>query len=408
VYLIQQRGMNRRYAPVIREDLGKFKRSPGRDRAPEPVLSGPIVSGESLTPAELRSAARRAAAPADARYGKSATRQPTASSKQSALSRQPAPSKQDLAKALPAGIYVAVSNIGDLFVLQSDRPVRVIFTLNDETAAYLLGAGKPPPPFTRRELILALDPWFPQAAAARLKEQIGALRELGYSAYIVNNPGHFALFRDSHPEEKPPEQARAEPRSHGKPRSPAETLLIAGPWLYTFNRWSAAFVAALGANALITPLENNRQNLERTIDPPRRAFTFVTLFARPALFRIRADLSGYGFGAFSDGRGEDFRLESDAGGSRVIPERPFSIVDKRPFLEQAGFRRFIIDLSGLAGTALKKKDYRSMMDAVKAACPLSGISRFNWKDGFFSPEQGTGKPEERARASDNLMRQNYK
>ncbi|MDR1909412.1 MAG: U32 family peptidase [Spirochaetaceae bacterium] len=325
-YLIQQRGSGRRYAPVIREDLGKFRRVPGWDPAPEPSFPAPAaVQG----------------------------------------------GRQALARALPEGIYVAVSRIADLFVVQADRPVRVILSLNAETAAYLLDEGRPPLPFSRREILLSLDPWFPQGEAARLKEQVSRLEALGYKGYVLNNPGHFALFR-------------ARPAAAG-----AGPLLMGGPYLYTFNRWAAAFAASLGASALVSPLENNRQNLERTAAPQRRPFTLVTLYARPALFRIPADLSAYGFGAFSDSQGEGFHLLSGEGYSQVFPEKPFSIVDKRPFLEQAGFRRFIVDL---CGPPLKKKDYRRLMEAVKEARPLSGVSRFNWKDGFYSPDASPAKP----------------
>jgi collagenase-like PrtC family protease len=405
VYLIQQRGMSRRYPPVIREDLGKFKRSPGRDRAPEPL------GGENP--------------PASGKTSQRAT-------------------KQELARALPPGIYAAVSSTGDLFVLQAERPARAILSLNKETGDRLLDSGTPLP-FNKEELILSLDPWLPQAEVPALKALITALLELGYRTFILNNPGHFPLFRDFNWEEAPDRRTRdfgpssigdpafaddedggrfsaplnpyfsspaykaesnalsAESASGGTDRAPASRrrsprsrarplILIAGPWLYTFNRWSAAFVSSLGAassaleGSLVTPLENNRQNLERTLHPAQRAFSFITLYARPALFRIRADLSAYGFGEFSDGRGEDFRLLTGAEGSRVVPERPFSIIDKRPFLEQSGFRRFIIDLSGHRG--IKKKDYKNLMEAVRAAAPLPGISRFNWKDGFFQTEPG--------------------
>ena len=143
-------------------------------------------------------------------------------------------------------------------------------------------------------------------------------------------------------------------------------------------------MSSLGVAAFVTPLENNRQNLERTVSPGRRSLAMITLFARPALFRIRASLKRqYNFGVFEDGRGEQFRLLSEDGGSRVIPEKPFSIVDKRPFLEEAGFRRFIIDLSG---APVKKKDYKVLMAALDNAMTLPNITRFNWKDGFYSAD----------------------
>ncbi|MDR2785771.1 MAG: U32 family peptidase [Treponema sp.] len=320
VYLIQTRLMGKRYPPLVKDaDSGAFKRVPGREKAP-------VIELE--------------------RFNKKDT-------------------------PFPGGVYVAVSRVEDLYALQSVRPPRVMLPLNGGTADHLLAADKPLP-FNAGEIILTLDPWFPQSAEPFFSGTIPRLRALGYHQFEVNNLGHFALFRD-------------------KAAKPA--ALIAGPFLYTFNRWAAAFVASLGAAVFVTPLENNRQNLERTVSPDRRFLAMITLFARPALFRIRASLERqYGFGVFEDGRGEQFRLLAgggEDGGSRVIPEKPFSIVDKRPFLEEAGFRRFIIDLSGLP---VKKKDYKGLMAALSNAAPLPNITRFNWKDGFYSAEQNAESP----------------
>jgi putative protease len=331
VYLIQTRIMGKRYPQLIK-DAGAFKRIPGREKAPAIELERP--------------------------------------------GRKDAP--------FPEGIYAAVSRIEDLYALQSDRPLRVMLPLNNETAGSLLAAGKPPLPFNSGELILALDPWFPQSAESFFAGAIPRLRALGYHQFVVNNLGHFALFRNNAaPGSKAALSGDAAALPPGK-MPPRPAALIAGPYLYTFNRWAASFVCSLGARAFITPLENNRQNLERTVSPGCRSLALVTLFARPALFRIRASLERqYGFGLFEDSRGEQFRLLAGGGGSRVIPETPFSIVDKRPFLEEAGFRRFVIDLSG---PPVKKKDYKKLMDALRDAAPLPGISRFNWKDGFYAAE----------------------
>jgi putative protease len=330
VYLIQTRLLSRRYPPVIapteRGRTKGFRREPGREKAPEINLP---------------------------------------------------PLKKVAAFSFPEGIYGAVSRIEDLFILQSVRPVRVMLQLTRKNAARLLDAAKPPLPFNPKEIILTLDPFFPQAMETALEEEIAALREKGYYQFVINNPGHLSYFRSAL-------QNAAKPQERAKVPSPA---LIAGPYLYQFNRWAASFVASLGVDAMISPPENNRQNLEKTVSPGRRAFTFITLFSYPALFRIRADLSGfYDFGEFRDNRDERFRLipgGTGDDGSLVIPEKPYSIVDKLPFLEEAGFRRFILDFSGLP---LRKKDYRDIMTALQAGRPLPDTSRFNWKDGFYSPE----------------------
>jgi U32 family peptidase len=268
----------------------------------------------------------------------------------------------------PDGLYVAVSRVEDLYVVQSWRPSRVLLSYTRAVGNRLLETEGQPIPFSKGELVLVLDPYFPQREDERLSADIPRLLEAGYRQFVVNNLGHLAFFRGT------------------------EAKIIAGPYLYTFNSWAYSFVNALGLTNIITPLENGRQNLDRTVDAQRRPGTFVTIFAYAALFRIRGNLSSmYDFSDFSDGRGENFQLISSDDGSLVVPEKPFSIVDKIPFLKEAGFSKFIIDFSG---PQLKKRDYKDVIDAAKAGAPLPFTTRFNWKDGFFATAEGSsgGKP----------------
>jgi putative protease len=312
VYLIQTRELTRRYTPVIPHNLGAFRRTPGRDHAP--------------------------------------------------TLRPPAADKAQV-KAFPEGLYVAVSAVEDLYVVQSSRPVRALLACNRKTIARLLAHDKPPVPFPPKELILVLDPYFPETQAAALADAIPRLIARGFYQFMLNNAGHIPLLRQQ--------------------RGPLS--LIAGPYLYVFNRFAASFVTTLGLEHFVSPLENNRQNLERTVDASRRSLAFVPVFAYPALFRIRASLGGlYDFDAFSDSHDEAFRLSASDEGSLVVPERPCSLVDKIPFLKEAGFGRFIIDFSG---TTLKKAAYRDVMRAAQDAMPLPHTSRFNWKDGFYQQQE---------------------
>jgi putative protease len=323
VYLIQTRALSKRYPGLFpRRDEGTGH-VPGRDKAP-PFAFPPFPAGPGR--------------------GTGKNRGP-----------------EETEKVLPEGIYVQVSRVEDMYILQSARPERCLLNYSRKTVSALLAGGKGPLPFKPGEIILVLDPFFPQAAEKTMAEEIAGLMEKGYHQFVVNNPGHFSLFR---------------------PRRP---VLVAGPWLYIFNRRAASLVASLGADYFVSPLENNRQNLEKTVPPEGRSRTFIVVFARPALFRIRADLGGmYDFKEFSGGRGESFSLYSGREGSLVIPQQPFSITDKIPFLREAGFGRFILDLStGAGGSPLKKSDYRDLSKVLKEGTPLSGASRFNWKDGFY-------------------------
>ena len=334
VYLIQTRALSKRHKPVITHNASAGGRQPGYEKAPLPAIVP-------------RTAAQR---------------------------------KSESA-AFPAGLYVAVSRLNDLYIVQSSRPVKVMVSLTRKTAASLLGENKlpgekPPLPFKPAEIILVLEPFFPQASAEEFAGIIHPLVDSGYRQFVVNNLGQMSLFRDIR----------------------AEVQLIAGPWLYTFNAWALSFIVSLGVEGFIPPLENNRQNLERTTGTESRqslralalrSLAFVPVFAWPPLFQIRSDLAPlYDFKTFSDNRGEHFSLVCDNEGSFgkavVIPEKPFSITDKIPFLQEAGFWRFIIDLSG---PPLKKSDYKDLMRAVHNGAPLPRISRFNWKNGFYTEKQ---------------------
>jgi putative protease len=320
VYLIQNKAMSKRYRPITGGSAPEGKRGPAFEKAPFPQA-------------------------------------PELYKSKSAGGRTP---------GLPEGIYVAVSNINDLYIVQSSRPAKVMLNLSRKNSAYILSEDKDPLPFRPSDTILVLNPYFPQAVSEPIASDIIQLVDQGYRQFVINNPGHLSLFRDFR----------------------AEVQLIAGPWLYMFNTWALSFIASLGVDGFVSPYENNRQNLERTLDKEKRRlreFVFVPVFAWPVLFRIRADLGKvYGFKSFQDSRGELFSLCREREETLVIPERPFSITDKIPFLKEAGFRRFIIDLSG---PVLKKKAYKDLMRSAESGIPLPDISRFNWKDGFYNKEQ---------------------
>ena len=344
VYLIQTKEMRKRYKPVIIQTTGG--KGPGREKAPFPKI---VLSKRDTT------------------SGKS---------------------KKD--EAFPEGLYVAVSRPEDLYIVQSSRPQRVMLTLSRKTAKYLLSDNKPPLPFKPADIILTLDPWFPQNEI--MAEEIKQLNEIGYHQYVINNPGHFSMFRGFN-----------------------KVKLIAGPWLYMFNSWALSFVASLGVDGFISPLENSRQNLVLTCSAgicsagicsaasgsgieknktnrKRQSHNilhskfFITVFSWPPLFNIRENLNSIlNFNLFTDNTNETFTLVTGNEGSRVYPKKYFSIIDKIPFLKEAGFGRFIIDLSG---QTLKKTDYKDLTRTINEndgnIRPLPNSSRFNWKDGFYS------------------------
>ncbi|MCL2557841.1 MAG: U32 family peptidase [Treponema sp.] len=334
-YLIQRRGAARRYKPIT-SDESRGGRPPGHEKAPEPRVE--FKESSASAQAGRKPGGARAAAARDAR------------------------------EAFPEGLYVALSRIEDMYIVQSARPAKIMLELTRRNARRLI-EGEGALPFRPEDVIISLDPFFPQADARAVEEETRELFDLGYRRFVANNMGHFPILKALGPEAR----------------------VISGPWLYGLNAWALSFLAANGAWGFVSPFENNRQNLDRSCQQGAalRERVFVPIFAHPTLYRIRADLSArYDFKTFADGRDEGFLLVGGEGeGSKVYPQRPFSIIDKVEFLKEAGFRRFLIDLSGLP---LKKREYRDLMRAVERGEALPGASRFNWKDGFFNDEAPRG------------------
>ena len=81
---------------------------------------------------------------------------------------------------------------------------------------------------------------------------------------------------------------------------------------------------------------------------------------------------------------KEFKVVSSADGSFVMPEIPFSIMDKTDVLMSEGFSRFLIDLSR---TKVSKGEFRQISSAYFKRITLPDVSRFNWKEGFYSQEK---------------------
>ncbi|MDE5580924.1 MAG: U32 family peptidase [Treponemataceae bacterium] len=272
----------------------------------------------------------------------------------------------------PEGLYIQVSSVEDVFLAQSAHPVRIIIEVNSETLGDLL-VKKTLLPFSKAQVIFSLDPFCPQGIEESLSAQIDELVGMGYKTFIANNLAHISMLRKK------------------------GAAYIAGPYLYTFNRWAVSWLENRGVSAFVSPYENSRKNLEAVFEESVRARVLIPVFAYPALFRLRFRLpERYDFTYFSDKSEMNFKVNSTDDGSFVMPEIPFSIADKATNLEGAGFKRFLLDFSK---TRLKKAEFRQVMQSYLKKIPLEGASLFNWKEGFYSisPEEYKAKFGEKAK-----------
>ena len=154
------------------------------------------------------------------------------------------------------------------------------------------------------------------------------------------------------------------------------------------------------------PYEDSKRNLEATYEHNVRSRVLVPIFAYPSLFRMRFKLpDDYDFTYFSDKEESVFKVNSTQDGSTVMPEEPFSIVDKTKLITSLGFKRFLIDFSN---TKVTRSQIKAITLSMTKGQPLPGISRFNWKDGFYSPKQMEEykAQNERAKAAANTPNSN--
>ena len=149
--------------------------------------------------------------------------------------------------------------------------------LLDRKNAAAMRAEEKTLPFKRDSLVLWLDPFLPEADADWLQAEIEYWIGRDQRIWVANNPAHLGMLRGR------------------------GLTVIAGPYLYAFNSWAAAFLLGEGARFIVPPLEISKQDFQRVSEVVPPTSWMPVVFAYPALFRLRADLSNkYDFRFFSD------------------------------------------------------------------------------------------------------------
>ena len=333
VYLIQEKN-TKRYPHILPKNLDKYKMHPSDEKLPSLKL------------------------------GKEEYSKP-----KSAGIRKEKNKKKELFKA---GLYVQVSSFVNIQVLLSAgslaRPVKLIVNLNEETKEQIENyeMKKGINPFSKKDILISLDPFLPESKIEALKKDIAFLLEHGYFSFVLNNLAHIKILKEFC-------QAKS---------SVSRINLIAGPYLYTFNRYAIKYLEDEGLTNIVSPIENSYENVEKCYtNKAMKEHLLLNIFAYPALFRISSPLPNkYDFLYFSDKENIIFKAFSTNSSSFVLPEKPFSITHRVAQLKKDGFERFLIDLSH---TALNIKEYRFISNAFTKSLHIEDTSQFNWKEGFY-------------------------
>lgn len=267
---------------------------------------------------------------------------------------------KNLADFFPPGFYVQVSTVKDLLSVQSESPIRIILELTNDVCENLITRQKLLP-LPKKAIIIALDPFSPQGFHEELEDRMDFLVNQGFTTWIVNNPAHIEILKKYN------------------------VNLIAGPYLYTFNRWAVSFLENLNISPLVLPHEACFKNTDEIFSLKHRERVLFPIFSYPPLFRMRLKLQKkYDFSQFCDKDGSEFRFLPTPDGSFVLPMNPFSIIDKLPQLKEHGYTRFLFDFSK---TDVPKGELHALVAAMKRGTVLPETTRFNWKEGFYDAEK---------------------
>ncbi len=263
--------------------------------------------------------------------------------------------------SLKRGFYIKIGSINDIFITQAFKPEKLIIELKNFDHSKIIGDLKSTA-YNPEDIIISLDPFFIYTDEKPLAEAAAKLSENGFKYFVANNTGHISILKNN------------------------GLNIIAGPFLYAFNGFALDFLENLGASYFIDPVESSKDNLLKTwAGGKNRDRAIIQVFAYPGLFRIQTDLfNKYSFSTFSDKYKNNFNIIADNGKTIVIPERPFSIIDKIAELKRDGFGKFLVDMSYIR---LNKNIYKSLYRAAATFTNPPNISRFNWKDGFSTDKK---------------------
>ena len=258
---------------------------------------------------------------------------------------------------LKDGIFVKIGKTADMYPLQTQKPDYLIFPVTSGNIDEFLSTISKTQ-FKPDDVIIYMEPYFDENACNFWSSAVQKLVDRGFNKFMANNYGQLNVLR----------------------RFSAER--IAGPYLYVFNSFAAAFLAEQHVRNFVSPLENNKRNLYQVQEHIKNQNIIVPIFAYPELFQIISRLDNHFHEKFLKDVQTDYEFSVEYGKEKitVLPEIPFSITDKVNDLKKRGFKKFFVDLTGMK---VSKSLYREILQYISESRHMEQTCRFNWKDGFY-------------------------
>ncbi|MBR6062503.1 MAG: U32 family peptidase, partial [Spirochaetales bacterium] len=261
-------------------------------------------------------------------------------------------------KRLTDGVFIKINKFAQFFLVQAFKPKKIIFSLTRNNCVELLSNIRKVP-FRMEDIIVELPPFLRQDDETWMAETIASLKKLRISTFIVNNVSEIAYFRED-----------------------KESVLIGGQYLYTFNSFAVELLLKQHITYFIPPLEISKKNFYDLLDIFGANIFILNIFTFPVLFQINANLKTHP-DKLHDMRNNNFFVIRENQTTRVIPDVPFSLLDKQPLLTKNNIRKVIVDLCDVS---LSKSDYKNLVKRLASNQNTERFTRFNWNDGFYRDE----------------------
>ncbi|MGV8073955.1 MAG: peptidase U32 family protein [Syntrophobacteraceae bacterium] len=181
---------------------------------------------------------------------------------------------------------------------------------------------------------------------------VGWYQDRGFLKWEVNNWGHFDLFK------------RGE-----------RLNLIAGYRFNVRNIAALAETAYAGCRWSLLSLEITREELELISRGPLSSLPVICLYAWPPLFTSRLIPRLQEEKPFVTPRKEVLFFRKKGENSFIYGDRPINWIQELPFFRAAGFRHFMLDMTG--GPRDQSRDFDRLLDGYRRSKSDAPFSLFN-------------------------------
>lgn len=259
-------------------------------------------------------------------------------------------------------LWVKFDNAQWLDLLPLGKDIRCVYYLTKEN----LHLSDKLPSNRVAELVGELPPFIGQRETALYKQCIDKMIARGVKKWVLNNVSQFEYFKDSGCE------------------------LSSGPFLYTWNAYTAAFLTDLGVTYFTTSWEDDFLNIRKMSGPGMGKYMVVYLYGYVPVVRSRIitremltdePITEYVPPSQSAEKNTlaTFLPVFESEQALLIPDQPVNIFTARKKLNECGIRNFGIDLSFIKPD---KRSWNVIIEAYQQHENLLDTLKFNFKRGI--------------------------